>query len=487
MPASERVRATTQATPANAEMRAASVADLRPHRTLRSFIEDVKKNLPEDYLEYSDEVDPRFEVSAIVEDLIRRNRYPVVYFPRVKGSPCPIVVGATASRKLMAYAMGVPTGELVTSFRTRERNLIPPEIVSSAPVQEVIVRGRNLDIRTLPHITAHESDPSPYITAGLMIAKDPENGIRNASFIRCQIVDHETAYVHIHPGKHLDVYHKKAEKMDRALPVAVVLGNHPLWMLGSLSLAPIDVDELAVIGGLLGQPLRITPCVTNDVEAFADAEMVLEGEILPHVRENEGPFGEFTGYAMGVRPREVVKFKAVTQRKDAIYQTISSAATEHCLMPAVAKESYVFGVAKGACPTIREIHCAYTGRGRFQYFVSIDKQAQGQPRNLAMAIFGADLLAKQVVVVDSDVNVFDEKEVLWAVATRLQGDTDIINIPGSLGSDLDPSNHATGIQCKTIFDATAKPSLKNFAVRNSIPRKVVESVREKLDRKLGEF
>ncbi|MGH6673708.1 MAG: UbiD family decarboxylase [Xanthobacteraceae bacterium] len=455
-------------------------------RTLRSFMEEVKSSLPEDYLLYPDEVDPRYEVSAIVEDLIRRNRYPLIAFPRVKGSSCPITVGATASRKLMAFAMGVPTAELVSSFRTREQRLIAPEIVSSAPVQEIVKQGRDLDIRELPHITAHESDPAPYITAGLMIAKDPESGIRNAAFIRCQIVDRETAYVHIHPGKHLDVYHKKAERMNKPLPVAVILGNHPLWMLGSLSLAPIDVDEYAVIGGLMQQPLRIARCATNEVEGIADAEMVLEGEILPHVRENEGPFGEFTGYAMGVRPREVVKFKALTHRRNPIYQTISSAATEHCLMPAVAKESYVFGIAKGACPTIQNIHCAYTGRGRFHYFVAIDKQAQGQPRNVAMAIFGADLLAKHVIVVDSDVDIFDEKEVLWAVATRLQGDTDIINIPGSLGSDLDPSNHGPGIQCKTIFDATAKPYLKDFAIRNSIPKDMVTATRRKLDRLFGE-
>lgn len=449
-------------------------------KTLRSFIEEVKTEHPEDYLEYSHEVDPRFEVTAIVEELIRVNRYPTLFFPRVKGSPFPIVVGVTASRKLMALAMGVSPSDLVSQFRKREQQLVPPEIVASGPVQEVIKKGRDLDITELPHITAHEADAGPYITAGLMIAKDPETGIRNSAFIRCQIVDRETAYIHIHPGKHLDVYHKKAERMDKPMPVAVVLGSHPLWMLGSLSLVPIDVDELDVVGGLMREPLRLVRSVTGDLEVMADAEIVLEGEVLPHVRAEEGPFGEFTGYAVGSRPRPVVKFKVLTHRKDPIYQTISSGATEHCLMPAVAKESYVFGIAKGACPTLQNIHCAYTGRGRFHYFVSIDKQAQGHPRNVAMAIFGADLLAKHVVVVDADVDIFDEKQVLWAIATRLQGDTDIVNIPGALGSDLDPSNHGEGIQCKTIFDATAKPSLEKFAIRNSVPREVVMRMQRQL-------
>lgn len=453
--------------------------------TLRSFIDEVRLARPEHYLEYPDEVDPRFEVAAVVEELIRRNQYPLVMFPRVKGSPSPIVVGVTASRALMAFALGVPPAELVATFRSRERRLIPPVMVADAPVQEVVKRGRELDIRELPHITAHEADAGPYITAGLMLAHDPETGVRNASFIRGQIVDGDTAYVHIHPGKHLDVYHKTAERRDAPLPVAVVLGNHPLWMLGSLSLVPIDVDELAVVGGLMREPLRLARGVMGAVDVMADAEIVLEGEVLPHVREEEGPFGEFTGYAMGKRPRHVLKFTALTHRRDPIYQTIASGATEHCLMPAVAKESYVFGIAKGACPTIRDIHCAYTGRGRFQYFVAIDKQHAGQPRNVAMAVFGADLLAKHVVVVDADVDIFDEKQVLWAMATRMQGDTDILNIPGGLGSDLDPSNRGEGVQCKTIFDATAKPSLRDFAVKNSIPPDVVAAVREKLEHKLG--
>ncbi|MGH7824497.1 MAG: UbiD family decarboxylase [Candidatus Binatia bacterium] len=454
-------------------------------KTLRSFMEEVKTTFPGEYMEHREEVDPCFEVTAIVEELIRVNRYPVIFFPRVRGSRYPILVGVTASRKLMAFAMGVSTPDLVPEFRRREKRPIRPEMVSSGPVQEVIKKGRDLDITELPHITAHEADAGPYITAGLMVAKDPETGVRNSAFIRCQIVDRETAYIHIHPGKHLDVYHKKAERMNKPLPVAVVLGSHPLWMLGSLSLVPIDVDELDVVGGLMGEPLRLVRCMTCDLEAMADAEIVLEGEVLPHVQAEEGPFGEFTGYAVGKRPRPVVKFKAMTHRRDPIYQTISSSATEHCLMPAVAKESYVFDIAKGACPTIQNIHCAYTGRGRFHYFVSIDKQAQGQPRNMAMAIFGADLLAKHVVVVDKDIDIFDEKQVFWAIATRLQGDTDIINVPGCLGSDLDPSNHGEGIQCKTIFDATAKPSLKQFAVRNSVPEEVVQKVRSKLGLEAG--
>jgi len=257
-------------------------------KTLRSFMEEVKTRLPEEYMEYREEVDPRFEVTAIVEELIRVNRYPVIFFPRAKGSRYPIVVGVAASRKLMAFAMGVPASDLVPEFRRREQQPIAPAMVSSGPVQEVIKKGSDLDITELPHITAHEADAGPYITAGLMVAKDPETGVRNSAFIRCQIVDRETAYIHIHPGKHLDVYHKKAERMNKPLPVAVVLGSHPLWMLGSLSLVPIDVDELDVVGGLMQEPLRLVRCVTCDLEAMADAEIVQELEHLDAEVEDGG-------------------------------------------------------------------------------------------------------------------------------------------------------------------------------------------------------
>lgn len=310
-----------------------------------------------------------------------------------------------------------------------------------------------------------------------MVARDPETGVGNVSYIRCQIVDRNTAYIHIHPGKHMQVYHRKAEKKGVPLEVAVVVGNPPAWAVGSLTLAPIDVDEREVMGAMAQEPLDLVKCQTVDLEVMARAEIVFEGEVLPEVREKEGPFGEFTGYAVGARLREVMKVKAVTHRKDAIYQAISSGSTEHCILPAIAKEAYVFNIAKGACPTLQNIHVPFTGRGRFHYYLSIDKQAPGQPRNVAMAVFGADLLAKHVFVVDRDVDVFDEKQVLWALATRVQADRDVIVIPGALGSDLDPSTAGDGVQCKMIVDATAKPDLEKFAQRNQIPEEVLSRIR----------
>jgi 2,5-furandicarboxylate decarboxylase 1 len=448
-------------------------------KNLRSFLKAVQEQMPDEICVIEQEIDPRYEVTAFVEKLLDEDRAPILLFKKVKGFPFPLVCNVAASRKLIAFGLQTTPNDLVETYRQRESNPIKPYIVTSGPVQEVVRTGEDVNLFDYPHITAHESDPGPYITGGLMIAKHPETGIRNVSYIRCQIVDKNTAYLHIHPGKHMDVYHKSAEKRGVPLEVAVVVGAPPSWAVGSLSLVPIDVDEIDVMGAMAQQPIDLVKCKTVDLEVMADGEMVFEGEILPDVRETEGPFGEFTGYAMGAKKREVLKVKAVTHRKDAIYQAISSGATEHCILPAIPKEAYVFKIAKGACPTIQNIHVPFTGRGRFHYYISIDKQTPGQPRNVAMAVFGADLLAKHVFVVDKDIDIFDERQVLWALATRVQGDRDIIPIPGALGSDLDPSSAGDGVQCKLIIDATAKPSLAKFPVKNKVPEEILAKIRIK--------
>lgn len=446
-------------------------------KDLRSFLKLLQKEMPDEIFYINREIDPRYEVTALIEKLLVKDKTPVLYFKKVKGSRFPLVCNVAASRRLMAIGLNTTEEELVEEYRKRENNKIKPRMVKSAVVQEVVLTGKDVNLYDYPHLTAHTADPGPYITGGLMIAKDPETGIRNSSYIRCQIVDKNTAYIHIHPGKHMHTYHRNAEKKGIPLEVAVVVGNHPTWALGSLSLVPIDVDEIDIMGGLAQEPIELVKCKTVDLEVMANAEIVFEGEVLPNVRGKEGPFGEFTGYAVGAKDREVLKIKAITHRKDAIYQAISSGSTEHCVLPAIPKESYVFKIVKGACPTVRAIHVPFTGRGRFHYYVSIDKQAQGQPRNLAMAIFGADLLAKHVFVVDKDIDIFDEKQVLWALATRVQGDKDIITVPGALGSDLDPSTAGEGVQCKVIIDATAKPYLEKFAVRNKVPDEVFKKIK----------
>ncbi len=459
---------------------------------LREFLELLEKH--GELTRVQEEVDWNLEIGAIIRRCYDIGA-PAALFEKIKDYPqgfraLGAPMGASSrsghslyARTALALGLGPDTSakEIMNYFLKRKEKPIKPSIVKSGPCKENILLGKEVDLLKFPVPLVHGGDGGRYIgTWHTVITKDQDSSWVNWGMYRLMVHDRNTMGCLFPLQQHIGQMYQKYEARNEPMPAAVAIGGQPVIPIVSCAQLPPFVNEVDIAGGLQGKPVSLVKCETVDLEVPATAEIILEGEVLPHVRGEEGPFGEFTGYAVGSRQRPVVKLKAITHRRDPVYQTISSGATEHCLMPAVAKESYVFGIAKGACPTLQNIHCAYTGRGRFHYFVSIDKQAQGQPRNMAMAIFGADLLAKQVVVVDKDIDIFDEKQVLWAIATRLQGDTDIVNIPGGLGSDLDPSNHGEGVQCKTIFDATAKPSLEKFAIRNSVPNDVLARVRQQL-------
>lgn len=444
---------------------------------LRAFLAQVRAATPDQYIEVEKEVDPKYEITAIQKKLEKQDKYPLLHFKRVKGSSLPVVLNVYGNRDRLALGLGTTKEKLLDVYREREDHPVAPVEVEHAPAQEVVIPEEEVDLFRLPVMTAHEPDIAPYITTGIVIAKDLDTGIHNASFGRLMLVDRNTVYTHVTPGRHLHQYYTKAESRGQALPVTINLGSPPSWALGALSLIPIDQDELGVMGAMDGEPLKIIPAKSVPVPALAEAEIVLEGEILPNVRGEEGPYCEFTGYATGRRLRHVIKIKAVTMRRDPIYHALVAGSTEHRILGSISKESYLFKAAKVAAPSVKALHVPVSGCGRFHCYVSLEKKAKGQPKNVAMAIFGADIYTKMVVVVDHDIDVFDEREVLWAIATRVQGDRDIAFIPRALGSDLDPSADEDGVVCKVIVDATAKPFLADYHARAVVPQEVMERIR----------
>ncbi|MFQ5694008.1 MAG: UbiD family decarboxylase domain-containing protein, partial [Nitrospinota bacterium] len=248
---------------------------------------------------------------------------------------------------------------------------------------------------------------------------------------------------------------------------------HPLWALGTLHVGAADEDELAVIGGLLGEPLEVVRGETVDLPVPAHAEIVIEGEIPPGVREPEGPFSEFTGYSLGERMREVVEVKAITRREDAFFHDINVAHADHMVLSTIPMEANLLKAVRAAVPSTRAVRIP----APFTAYVSIEKRAEGQSMNAILGALGAELYLKRVVVVDEDVDVFNEFRVQWAIATRCQPHRDLFVVPGARGSDLDPSSQPDGFTSKIGVDATAKPTLKSFADRNRIPPEVMERVR----------
>jgi 2,5-furandicarboxylate decarboxylase 1 len=264
--------------------------------------------------------------------------------------------------------------------------------------------------------------------------------------------------------RHLYAFQRDAEAAGDALDVAIVIGVDPLTMLASQAITPIDHDELEIAGALHGAPLPVARCVTNGVHVPAFAEIVIEGRILPNVREPEGPFGEFPKYYSAKEAREVIEVTAVTHRRDPIFHTIVPAEMEHLLLGAIPREATLLAHLQRSHPAVKDVHLSVGGVCRYHLWVQFDKKREGEAKNVILCAFGAHYDIKQVVVVDTDVNVHDPAEIEWAIATRFQADRDLVVIAGAQGSPLDPSttvgqpddapSHLQGVSAKMGLDAT---------------------------------
>jgi 2,5-furandicarboxylate decarboxylase 1 len=441
---------------------------------LRTFLDLVKRTRPADFQIVSRQVDPAYEITGLVVKLEKEGRRrPVLLFENVKGTSFPVLTNLHASRSRLAAAINAaPDQMLPTYLRAMERPLAP-RVVATGPVKEVVRRGADVDLGALPPIVHHDRDAGPYVTAAISFAKDPASGTWNCAYNRLMIQGRDRSSIHLTLGKHLWEFYKIAESRGEPLPVAFAIGVHPAIALGALAIGSIDEDERAIMGALLGEPLELVKCETSDVLVPAHAELVLEGEILPAERTPEGPFGEFTGYSLGERQREIVRYTAITHRRDAMFQDITVAHLDHMLLSTIPMEANLYRAVRAMVPSVKAVRVP----GPFTCYVSIEQRLVGQAKNAIMAVFGADLYMKRVVIVDHDVDVFDDRQVNWALATRCQPDRDITIITNARGSDLDPSTREDGYTAKWGVDATAKPSLAAYTPRHRVPPDVWQRLR----------
>jgi 2,5-furandicarboxylate decarboxylase 1 len=440
---------------------------------LRSYLDLIKQNNPEDFLVISREVDPAFEITGITVKLEQEaKRRPVILFEKVKGTKFSVLTNLHAGRSRLAAAIHAKPDEMQRAYLRAMENPIPPKIVATGPVKEVILTGDKIDLFKLPQILHHQKDAGPYITAAISFAKDPTGDTWNCAYNRLMIQGRAKTSIHLTLAKHLWEFQRAAEAQGKALPVAFAIGVHPAIALGCLAIGSIDEDERAIMGGLLGEPLELVKCETSHLLVPAHAEMIIEGEILPHERTPEGPFGEFTGYSLGERQREVLKVRAITHRRDAIFQDITVGHLDHLMLSTTPIEANLYRAVRAMVPTVKAVRVP----APFTCYVSIEQRISGQAKNAILAVLGADLYMKRVVVVDHDVDVFNDRQVNWAIATRCQPDRDIAIITNARGSDLDPSTKEDGNTAKWGVDATAKPSLASFTPRHRVPKEVWQRI-----------
>jgi UbiD family decarboxylase len=441
------------------------------NQSLRGFLWMVEAEYPDDIVRIREPVDIRFATTSIVFELERAGRSPVVVFEKVGNSGMPVVTNVAGNRKLLAACLGVAPDDLPTAFRERVQKHLPCEVVQQAAWDEMVIEGDEIDLASLPIPLQFPVDAAPYITGGQITARDPVTGVDTTGFHRLMLKGRNRLGVSLHSRRRMYEFHRRAEEKGLSLPAAITIGIHPLHYMGSMTYAyPPHVRKYEIIGGLFGEPYRLARCGTADLEVPAGAEMIIEGEILAEVREPEGPFSEFTGYASYRSTQNVFVAHRVRMRKDAMFHSVvSGMSKDHILVSCITREGEILNALKRNLPNVRAVHVPHTTCGAFMAFISMKKTADGEPQMAVMATFGTELYTKYVIVVDDDVDVFDLSDVMWAVATRVRADKDIFFIPGAKAAILDPtSDPETFTVTKMGIDAT-RPVGRDFAERLVIP------------------
>lgn len=461
---------------------------------MNDYFNSIKKLHPEEVLTIEEEVNPaNFEVTAILRHLEMAQKYPLVYFSKplnLKGevSQFPFITNVFATRRLCALAMGLDVSQsllpLSLEYADRQAHRLPPEVIpkSEAPAKQVVKTGDEADLREFPIARHHDMDMGPYIDM-IPIMRGPDTGAYNTSFQRTVYKEPRKLGLYMSPRHNWEIV-RKNEAAGRGTPVVIVASHHPAFSLGALNVAPFDTDDYQVIGSVMGQPLRVTPSETwgDDFMVPADADILIEGEVLPKIREVEGPFGEYTGYVGPQRYSWVVEVKAITHRQDAIYQGIFTGHSETWTIGAIPKEGSIYHSIKAIVPTVKAVHLPNSGCGRYNCYISIDKKSDGDSKQAALIALGQVDFVKNVVVVDADIDPFNEEEVMWSVATRVQADEDVDILKNIKGSALDPSLKGNIMTAKMIIDAT-RPLERPFAKRLEIPADALDRMEPLLRRK----
>jgi len=370
-------------------------------------------------------VDPKHELTAVMRQMQKGPNHGLI-FTRVRGSAIPVATNAFGFRRAIAASVGLEEQHLLRTLVMNEGKRLPVERVTTGPVHEVVITT-DIDVaREVPQVVFSELDAGAYVTAGVLLARHPETGVYNASWNRAQLVGDDKMRVRMMPPQHLGRYHAEAETRGQSLPVAIVIGAPPGLMLSGASKVPYEADELEVAGAWQGKPLRVVPCKTIPLDVPAEAEMVIEGEVLPNVREEEGPFGEFTDAYVPVMRNHVLRVTAITRRRDAIYHAILAGGTEDLNLVGVPVQAEVYKKVSAYVPKIVDIA---TPGYVFGCVIAIEKQNEDQPKNALLAALAAYSWVKLAVIVDDDVDPFDAADVLWAIQTRCTPETGIYTIP----------------------------------------------------------
>lgn len=344
-----------------------------------------------------------------------------------------------STRKRLAVALGCAEDRIAQSFEAAAARAIEPEIAAAAPCQEVVLEGAEADLTALPWPMMHVHDGGPYVSGTFVVSKDPEYGRNAGSYRMMYRTPTETGIDLVSPSD-MRFYYQRALDRGEPLPVAVAIGVHPFEMLAASMKAPIDADEYALAGGLHGAPVQLARCRTVDLEVPAEAEIVLEGEILPiGWTADEGPFGEFSQISGDVKWNPVFRLRCITHRRDPIFYMLQMP-WENDWLSAPVTEAAGLQALRAASVEPVAIRAPVGSCGYWTLVAAIRKRP-GEGKNALLALLSVAEV-KLAIVTDEDIDINDPDELDWALTFRVQADRDLVVVEGARGKHVDPSLRA---------------------------------------------
>jgi 2,5-furandicarboxylate decarboxylase 1 len=405
---------------------------------------------------YTAPIDPKLAVAGVMK---KRDGGPALLFTAVDGYDVPVVGNLLCCQLNCEAAFGIDFRGIRDAIGRALSAPISPVLVQKALAQEH-VHTEGIDVgRMLPALLHTAQDAGRFITAGVVVVRDPETGVYNASYHRLQLIGPNRTAIKLDYGRHLRLAFERARRMSVPLPVAVCIGadlalQYTAATMGSQM--PEHADELAAAGGFCGRPLSVVKAVTQDLLVPADTEIVLEGSLLPDQTVEEGPFGEFVGYLSPAASAPIFEITAVTHRSRPLYQAINGFGFETTMLRKYVLEASLLKVLQAAVPIVVDAEMTAGGLHRFHVVLQVRKmtaQHEGLQRNAILAAFGALKDLDLIIVVDADIDIRNPHDVEYALATRMEASRDLFVVPAARGHEYVRVGQ-NGIRAKVGIDAT---------------------------------
>lgn len=407
--------------------------------SFRNYIEHL--SFREDLITIDEPISTNFEIAAVLKEF---ETQPVL-FNKLNEYEFRMIGNLYPDKAAFADYFHLSKEEIIPTLSEAIEKRSPAQVVSEASCQKVVMR--NPDLNQLPILRHFENDGGKYITSGVVVAKHPQYG-QNLDFHRFMQISDDEMSMRVVEGRHFDTFLKDLEAVD----IAVCVGIAPNVLAAAATSVDIGIDELEIANAI--EPLEVVKGKTVDLFVPAETEFVLEGTVYLNRRHIEGPFVDLTETQDVIRQEPVFKVKAITHRQDAIWHGLLPGGLEHKLLMGMPREPTIFQSVNQVVSCL-DVNVSPGGSSWLHAIVQIDKQAADDGVKAIQAAFDGHSSCKHVFVVDKDIDIYNPMEVEWALATRFQGDVDMVVRERERGSSLDPSAELGTHQTTKIgFDLT---------------------------------